>query len=170
LRYYIFLCALYRFAVEFFQKFLQEFKFRFSFQYTDHFTFRQCTQSIPPHRKTLPQKSFLNWSWTMPWKPGTLPKLCSRIRSKGFTFRQRFAARLATNDFRFSTHYTPLLDNLNWIPLSQLAMEKRAVLANGRRQIPENASVLKSPGPPSKRKNWSWIRALPASHITRSSP
>jgi hypothetical protein len=40
------------------------------------------------------------------------------------------------------------LDNLNWIPLSQLAMEKRAVLAhhyaNGRRQIPDNAFVLKS--------------------------
>jgi hypothetical protein len=44
--------------------------------------------------------------------------------------------------------YTSLLDNLNWIPLSQLAMEKRAVLAhhdaNGRRQIPDNVFVLKS--------------------------
>jgi hypothetical protein len=29
-----------------FQKFFQEFKFRFSIQYTDHFTFRQCAQSI----------------------------------------------------------------------------------------------------------------------------
>uniref|UniRef100_A0A914DHS4 Uncharacterized protein n=1 Tax=Acrobeloides nanus TaxID=290746 RepID=A0A914DHS4_9BILA len=61
---------------------------------------------------------------------------------------KKFAARFATNDFRFSTHYTSLLDNLNWIPLSRLAMEKRAVLAhhyaNGRRQISDNAFVLKS--------------------------
>jgi hypothetical protein len=50
---------------------------------------------------------------------------------------KKFAARLATNHFRLSTHYTSLLDDLNWIPLSQLAMEKPAVLAhhyaNGRR-------------------------------------
>ena len=61
---------------------------------------------------------------------------------------KKLAARLATNDFRFSTHYTSLLDNLDWIPLSQLAMEKCAVLAyhyaNGRRQISDNAFMLKS--------------------------
>uniref|UniRef100_A0A914D1Z8 Reverse transcriptase domain-containing protein n=1 Tax=Acrobeloides nanus TaxID=290746 RepID=A0A914D1Z8_9BILA len=61
---------------------------------------------------------------------------------------KKFAARLATNDLRYSIRYISLLDNLNWISLSQLAMEKRAVLAhhyaNGRRQIPDNAFVLKS--------------------------
>src|SRR3569623_415797 len=61
---------------------------------------------------------------------------------------KKFAARLATNDFCFSTHHTSHLDNLNWVPLSQFAMEKRAVLAhhyaNGRQQIPVNAFVLKN--------------------------
>uniref|UniRef100_A0A914DPR4 Uncharacterized protein n=1 Tax=Acrobeloides nanus TaxID=290746 RepID=A0A914DPR4_9BILA len=57
------------------------------------------------------------------------------------------ASSLSRKSKKNRNTYTSLLDNLNWIPLSQLVMEKRAVLAhrdvNGRRQIPD-VFMLKS--------------------------
>ena len=57
---------------------------------------------------------------------------------------KKFAAKLCANDFTAS--YPQLLEKLNWKPVSQLVMEKRALamhhFTRGHRNLPDNAIAL----------------------------
>uniref|UniRef100_A0A914DT44 Transposase n=1 Tax=Acrobeloides nanus TaxID=290746 RepID=A0A914DT44_9BILA len=57
---------------------------------------------------------------------------------------KKFAAKLCANDFTAS--YPQLLEKLNWKPVNQLVMEKRALamhhFTRGHRNLPDNAIAL----------------------------
>jgi hypothetical protein len=57
---------------------------------------------------------------------------------------KKYAARLTSNDFR--TEYPSLLERLDWKPISQVVMERRATLlyhyVTGRKKMPENMITL----------------------------